>query len=102
MFCLRNTKNIFQLRTFIWRPNHSTSVPDNYFLASIVDPDEMPHFVALNTALHFLQKYLLRGFYYKKQDCGNTMPDLSDLVPIHSGQVENFYLLVLGQVQIYV
>ena len=29
------------------------------------------------------------------------MPDLSDLVPIHSGQVENFYLLVLGQVQIY-
>ena len=27
------------------------------------------------------------------------MPDLSDLVPFHSGQVENFYLLVLGQVQ---
>ena len=34
--------------------------------------------------------------------CGNTMPDLSDLVPFHSGQVEkNFYLLVLGQVQMY-
>ena len=31
--------------------------------------------------------------------CGNTMQDLSDLVPFHSGQVENFYLLVLGQVQ---
>ena len=27
------------------------------------------------------------------------MRDLSDLVPFHSGQVENFYLLVLGQVQ---
>ena len=29
----------------------------------------------------------------------NTMPDLSDLVPFHSEQVENFNLLVLGQVQ---
>ena len=27
------------------------------------------------------------------------MPDLSDLVPFHSGQVNNFNLLVLGQVQ---
>ena len=27
------------------------------------------------------------------------MPDLSDQVPFHSGQVKNFYLLVLGQVQ---
>ena len=27
------------------------------------------------------------------------MPNLSDLVPFHSGQVENFNLLVLGQVQ---
>ena len=25
------------------------------------------------------------------------MPDLSDLFPFHSGQVENFYLLVLGE-----
>ena len=33
------------------------------------------------------------------QGCGNTMPNLSDLVPFHSGQVENFNLLVLGQVQ---
>ena len=33
------------------------------------------------------------------QGCGNTMPDLSDLVPFHLGQVENFNLLVLGQVQ---
>ena len=32
------------------------------------------------------------------QGCGNTMPDLSDLVPFHAGQVENFNLLVLGQV----
>ena len=29
------------------------------------------------------------------------MPDLSNLVPFHSGQVENIYLLVLGQVQMY-
>ena len=29
------------------------------------------------------------------------MPDLSSLVPFHSGQVENFYLLVHGQVQMY-
>ena len=27
------------------------------------------------------------------------MPNLSDLVPFHSGQVENFNLLVLGQMQ---
>ena len=33
------------------------------------------------------------------QGCGNTMPDLSNLVPFHSGQVKNFNLLVLGQVQ---
>ena len=40
-------------------------------------------------------------FHCYTQGCGNTMPDLSDLVPFHSGQVENFYLLVLGQVQMY-
>ena len=33
------------------------------------------------------------------QGCGNTMPDLSDLVPFHSGQVDNFNQLVLGHVQ---
>ena len=33
-----------------------------------------------------------------KQGGGNTMPDLSDLVQFHSGQVENFYLLVLEQI----
>ena len=27
------------------------------------------------------------------------MPDLSDLVPLHLGQVRNLFLLVLGQVQ---
>ena len=36
------------------------------------------------------------------EGCGNNMPDLSDLVPFHSGQVRNFYLLVLGQVKINV
>ena len=39
--------------------------------------------------------------FFVDQGCGNTMPDLSDLVLFHSGQVENFYLLVLGQVQMY-
>ena len=34
-----------------------------------------------------------------RQGCGNTMPDLSDLVPFHSGQVEIFNLLAHGQVQ---
>ena len=29
------------------------------------------------------------------------MPNLSNLVPFHPGQSENFYLLVLGQVQMY-
>ena len=29
------------------------------------------------------------------------MPDLSNLVLFQPGQVENFYLLVLGQVQMY-
>ena len=38
--------------------------------------------------------------HYLKQGCGNTMPDLSDLVQFHTGQVRNFYLLVLGQVQV--
>ena len=39
------------------------------------------------------------GLKIVNQGCGNTMPGLSDLVPFHSGQVENFNLLVLGQVQ---
>ena len=30
------------------------------------------------------------------------MPDLSDLVPFHSGQAEIFNLLVLGQVQNFI
>ena len=46
---------------------------------------------------HRLQSFCLE--IYLNQGCGNTMPDLSDLVPFHSGQVENFNLLVLGQVQ---
>ena len=37
--------------------------------------------------------------YLLGQGCGNNMPDSSDLVPFLSGQVENFNLLVLGQVQ---
>ena len=36
---------------------------------------------------------------YIWQGCGNTLPDLSDLVLFHSGQVRNFYLLVLWQVK---
>ena len=47
-----------------------------------------------------------KDFFFKSrliwvsQGCGNTMPELSDLVQFHTGQVENFYLLVLGQVQV--
>ena len=41
---------------------------------------------------HRLEKYLNHG-------CGNTMPDLSDLVPVHSGQVRNLYLLVRKLIQ---
>ena len=37
--------------------------------------------------------------YISIQGCGNTMPNLCDRVPFHSGQVENFNLLVLGQVR---
>ena len=40
--------------------------------------------------------------HHPGQGCGNTLPDLPYLLPFHSGQVENFYLLVLGQEQIYV
>ena len=40
---------------------------------------------------------ILKIFTY--QGCGNTMPDLSDLVPFHLGQVENSSLLVFEQVQ---
>ena len=32
------------------------------------------------------------------QGCGNTMPDLSGLVPAHSSKVRNFSLLGLEQV----
>ena len=39
------------------------------------------------------------GHSHLRKGCGNTMPVLSDLVPFHSGQVENFNLLVLGKVQ---
>ena len=42
---------------------------------------------------------MLDSTEHERHGCGNTMPDLSDLVPFHSGQVENFYSLVLGQVQ---
>ena len=54
--------------------------------------------------LIFFKKLIFTFFNPKivKQGCGNTMPDLSDLVSFHSGQVENFDLLVLGQVTKFV
>ena len=55
--------------------------------------------VLVTIFVHFLVKN--RIFFQITQGCGNTMPDLSDMVPFHSGQVENFFLLVLGQVQMY-
>ena len=42
----------------------------------------------------------IEHYSWLSQGCGNTMPDLSDLVPFHSGQVRIFGLLVLGQVKI--
>ena len=38
-----------------------------------------------------VMSWITSSYITFKQDCGNTMPDLSDLVQIHSGQVENFY-----------
>ena len=42
-------------------------------------------------------------FLNQNQGYRNTMPVLSDLVPLNSGQIGNFYLhvLVLRQVQMY-
>ena len=53
-------------------------------------------FISFFSALKCVYKI---GMFMYIQGCGNTMPDLSDLVPFHSGQVDNFNLLVLGQVQ---
>ena len=47
------------------------------------------------------KRYETKGFFSilgTIQGHGNTMPDLFDMIPFHSGQVKNFYLLVLGQV----
>ena len=44
--------------------------------------------------------FFLTIFAYRMlthQGCGNTIPDLSDLVPFHSGQVITFHLLVLSE-----
>ena len=69
------------------------------------DPDEMPQHAVFNQGLHYLlalckkrASHLTLDIYNgpPKLGLGNTMPDLSDLVPFHSGQVENFYLLVIG------
>ena len=49
-------------------------------------------------SVHFVKSTPLRVFI--TQERGNTMPDLSNLVPFHLGHVRNFYLLVLGQVKI--
>ena len=50
---------------------------------------------------NFTLKHTGLGIYSQSvlnQGCGNAIPDLSDLVPFHSGQVENFYfILVLVQ-----
>ena len=57
-------------------------------------------YTLLTQALYITMKIQSRNVCIT-QGCGNTMPDLSNLVPLHSGQVENFYLLVLGHVQMY-
>ena len=37
---------------------------DLFTLTNSVDPDEMPHDVAFHLGLHYLSKYLFRGFLY--------------------------------------
>ena len=42
--------------------------------------------------INVLQQWLLSKFDFFYQGCGNTMPDMADLVPFHSGQVKNCYV----------
>ena len=65
------------------------------------NPCHAEYFYVLTLLLNLIQLTCSIPIVSMSQGCGNTMPDLSDLVPFHSGQVENFYLLVLGQVQKY-
>ena len=57
-------------------------------------------FPCLTFSPQSLSAYLSACTFLKPilQRCGNALSDLSDLVQFHSGQVKNFYLLVLPQV----
>ena len=63
------------------------------------DSNQSVHSRSLIRILNFSSEETLNPWLPIEQGCGNTMPDLSDLVPFHSGQVEISNLLVLGQVQ---
>ena len=43
-----------------------------------------------NSLIFYFDKANQKMCVQVTQGCGNTMPDLFDLVPFHSGQVENF------------
>ena len=68
------------------------------FVCSHRHPDKSTY---LNFFSYILTKTNVVGTEknHLNQGCGNTMTDLSDLILFHSGQVENFNLLVLGQVR---
>ena len=92
------------LLVLISQPKHVEGTQSNRLKGMVL-------LITQNTCLNWqVRKYL--QFYaenvswthrliYLEQGCGNTMPNLSRLVHFHSGQVENFYLLVQwhGQVQ---
>ena len=87
-----NGEIIFELNL---RQSHLNFVYNSSIgLLTVTLPDEIPAETWTHIGIQVRLPYLI-------QDYGNTMPDLSDLVPFHSGQVENFFLLVLGQVQMY-
>ena len=70
-------------------------------MSNSLDPDEDLHSAGLVLGLNCLQSSsaddkirCLQAELEALHECGNTMPDLLDLVPFHSGQVRNFYLHV--------
>ena len=90
----------------IWQETKSKDIPPKNCQIS-VHSGQMEMIVAMATIdladlqelVRIIELFLLQNQFDHDQGCGNTMPDLSDQVPFHSGQVENFHLLVLGQVQ---
>ena len=45
-----------------FKKNHIVFSEDYFTFTKNVEPDEMQHYAAFHLVLHFLQKYLFRGF----------------------------------------